>query len=91
MPRSIQRWAISASPSELRRAKFEKLLLPDEAALAKIVRYESTLDREFRHCLDLLGRLQRRCRKNGSRGAEPADAPSPGNGRTLDKTGLLDI
>jgi len=80
MPRSIQRWAISASPSELRRAKIEKLLLPDEAALAKIVRYESTLDREFRHCLDLLGRLQQRRRKNGSRGAEPADAPSPGNG-----------
>ena len=76
---------------ELRRAKFEKLLLPDEAALAKIVRYESMLDREFRHCLDLLDRLQRRRRKNGSRGAEHADAPSPGNGRTLDKTDLLDF
>jgi len=82
----LPRWT-----DELRRAKFEKLLLPDEAALAKIVRYESMLDREFRHCVDLLDRLQQRRRKNGSRGAEPADAPSPGNGQTLDKTGLLNI
>lgn len=43
-------------------SRFEQYLLPRDAVLDKMVRYETMLDRELHRCLDRLERLQKQRR-----------------------------
>jgi hypothetical protein len=65
---------------ELTKASFEQHLLPDEATLRKILRYESMLDRELHRSLDRLERLQARRAADPSHRSRLVEGSVRGNG-----------